>query len=301
MKCLVSTIVALALSTAPARGAELTDAAAAAWDRYVKSTEARRGRERPDSGRFLASDFEPNGAAVRAALMRGDLVIEEVELGRAERDAVPDSTVHHWRGAVLVRGVTLAGLVDALRNPHRHGYAPPDVLQWRVLHRQGDRERVFLRLRRQEIVTAVFNTEHDVQFTWHDTNRASSRSVATRIAEVTDAGEARASEKPIGRDRGFLWRMNSYWRYEAVPGGVLVELESLTLSRDVPALLRPLARPIITRVARESIQQTLGSIRDQLGRRRDGAEPTRGVIESAKMRALLGRSTSDTCTPISNI
>ncbi len=39
-------------------------------------------------------------------------------------------------------------------------------------------------------------------------------------------------EKPEGKDRGFLWRLNSYWRYQQVDGGVLVECESLTLSRE---------------------------------------------------------------------
>ena len=40
------------------------------------------------------------------------------------------------------------------------------------------------------------------------------RSVAIRIAELDGAETPRETEKPIGRDRGFLWRLNSYWRYE---------------------------------------------------------------------------------------
>jgi hypothetical protein len=323
MKHVISSIVALAAMTTVASGAELTKATIAAWDRYVRSTEARRTQETPDALRFLASDFGTDAAAVRRALMRGEMVIQEVPLGPAERAALPDGTLHHWRGAVLVRNVTLNALIEALRNPQQHGYAPPDVLEWRVLERQNGRERVFLQLRRREIVTAIFNTEHEVEFTRHGSIRASSRSVSTRIAEVTDAGGAPA-ERPVGQDRGFLWRMNSYWRYESVQGGVLVELESLSLSRNVPTVLKPLARPIITRVARESIEQTLGSIRDQLGRPSAGASALSSVIQSADMRsgrddstgrdrvprpkappasgafAVFGRTTRVTCTPTSN-
>ena len=51
--------------------------------------------------------------------------------------------------------------------------------------------------------------------------------------------------------------MNSYWRYEAVPGGVIVELESLTLSRGLPWGTGTAIRPLIQRVARESIERTL--------------------------------------------
>ena len=58
-------------------------------------------------------------------------------------------------------------------------------------------------------------------------------------------------------DNGFLWRLNAYWRYEAWNGGVLVECESVSLSRPVPLLLRPMAGPIVDRIARESLEGTL--------------------------------------------
>lgn len=252
----------LALAPAPAGAADLAPDTVASWDRYVRLVEQRIARELADPRRFLALDFEHDAAGVRESLLRGSLVIRQVETGEAE---VPGGAIHHWRASVLIPGVSVDRLIAALRDPERHGYRPADVLQWRLLSRQGSRERVYLQIQRREIVTAVFNTEHDVRFTAHGPGRRSSRSVSTRIAEVADAGTPLAREKPIGSDRGFLWRLNSYWRYEAVRGGVLVELESLSLSRSVPALLGPLARPIIARVARESIERTLSGIREQLG------------------------------------
>jgi hypothetical protein len=254
-------VIAVVASSSMAHAAELSPAAIAAWDAYVKTVEARRQREVPESGRFLAADFKSDPASLRHTLRRGVTVIEQIDEG-ADSAAASGSTIHHWRGLILVRGVSLRHILDALRNPQQHGYKPPDVLKWRLLERRGDWERVFLRIQRQEIVTAVFNTQHDVQFTWHSATSASSRSVATRIAEVEDADAPDAGEKPPGRDRGFLWRMNSYWRYQETADGVLVELESVTLSRSVPTLLKPLAGPIISRVARESVERTLGSIRD---------------------------------------
>jgi hypothetical protein len=55
--------------------------------------------------------------------------------------------------------------------------------------------------------------------------------------------------------------LNSYWRYQAVPGGVLVELESLTLSRSVPWGAGAVVRPLVDQVARESISRTLQALR----------------------------------------
>jgi hypothetical protein len=52
----------------------------------------------------------------------------------------------------------------------------------------------------------------------------------------------------------FLWRES----------GLIVELESLTLSRGMPALVRPLAMPIINVIARESMTHAIESVRDKL-------------------------------------
>ena len=78
---------------------------------------------------------------------------------------------------------------------------------------------------------------------------ATSRSVSTKIAE---AG---------GGDRGFLWRLNWYWRYSRSGEDVRVDLESISLSRDVPWFVRSVAAPIVNRIASESMARTLTSVR----------------------------------------
>ena len=161
---------------------------------------------------------------------------------------VPSGTISHWRGAVFIRGVTLDRVLSGLTNP---GTPPPqaDVVASRVLARDACSVRVYIRLVRHAIVTATYDTEHEMTFTRHSPTLATARSVATRIAEVG------------GGDRGFLWRLHSYWRYEQQPGGVLVELDSLTLSRSVPAIVRPVAMPLVNQVARESMTRTLEALK----------------------------------------
>jgi hypothetical protein len=46
----------------------------------------------------------------------------------------------------------------------------------------------------------------------------------------------------------------------------MVELQSLSLSRDVPSVLRPIASPLVRRVARESMVRTLEALRREYGR-----------------------------------
>jgi putative flippase GtrA len=166
---------------------------------------------------------------------------------------VPGGTIHQWRGSVVVRGVTVDEVLRALMHP---GTPPPqeDVLESRVLSRSGDALKVYLKVTRRAIVTVTYDTEHDVVFQRHSAGLAASRSVATRIAEVD------------GRDRGFLWRLNSYWRYTQQPDGVRIDVESLSLSRGVPALVKPAASPVIGRVGRESMTRTLEAVRRFLDR-----------------------------------
>ena len=97
-----------------------------------------------------------------------------------------------------------------------------------------------------------------------ETAQAYSSSIATKISEIERLNGNTEREKPEGHDRGFLWRMNSYWRYQQVPGGVIVECESMTLSRSIPSFLEYMVRPIINKVARESMHRTLQSMKARI-------------------------------------
>jgi hypothetical protein len=67
-----------------------------------------------------------------------------------------------------------------------------------------------------------------------------------------------------GVDHGFLWRMNTYWRFEQVSGGVLLECEVVTLTRDVPRGLGWAVTPFVTSVPKEGMEFTLEKTRKML-------------------------------------
>jgi hypothetical protein len=173
--------------------------------------------------------------------------------------------VHHWRGAVLIPGSKLEMLLRNLQSDVPD-MGQADVLRASVLERGPESMKVFLRLRRTRFVTVVYNTEHEVRFHRWDASRASSTSVAMKIAEVENPGTPSERELPPGSDRGFLWRWNAYWRYEETPAGVVVECESVSLSRDMPSVLRYLVGPLVESTARESMERTLTSMRVHFGR-----------------------------------
>jgi len=238
-----------------------------AWRAYVAATEARIARELTAPQGFLVSDFSRDAAGIRRAVSTGDIAIAKLETldARGKTIVVADGSIAHWRGAVLVRGVTLDTLLSRLQHPPERGPHPLDVVALRVVDRRPDHLRLAIRMTRSAIVTATYDTEHAIDYRRYGAARVSSRSVSTKIAEVEAAGTSAERVLPEGEDRGFLWRMNSYWRYEQVPEGVIVELESVTLSRGIPLGLGMIVESTIDRVARESISRTLDSVRRLYG------------------------------------
>jgi hypothetical protein len=255
------------LTAASARAAELKPNTLKAWNASVEAAEQRIAGELSSKDGFLLLDFQ---GKVRAAQERKEVLAGKIPIKKLANESngkvikVPDGTLQHWRGSVFIPGVTLDFVLSKVSNPSVDDTKQEDVLESRVLDDKTPGQRkIFLKLQRSTIVTVVFNTEHLVTYQSNGGNRASSSSIATKIAEV-DRSKKEEREKPEGHDRGFLWKMNSYWRYQQVEGGVIVECESMTLSRSIPAFLELIAPPIINRIAHESIERTLQSLRSRL-------------------------------------
>jgi hypothetical protein len=229
------------------------------WQAYVTATEAHRG-ETGTPSRFLVLDLlGDRDGGERQAVLGGDVVVRPVDAPPMGREpSLPGASVHHWRGAVFLPGTTVDRLVRSLE---QRPPAQEDVLRARILSRSPDGMHVYLRLRRQQILTVVYDTEHIVRFARHGAGLASSTSRAVRITEVRNAGAPDERALADDEDRDFLWRLNAYWRYQDVPGGVIAECESISLSRDVPFALRLVARPLVTRTAESSMRAALLALR----------------------------------------
>ena len=179
---------------------------------------------------------------------------------------VPDGKIHHWAGAVFVPGTSVEKVLERLGQMAGHeSKFYEEVSDSRLLSRNGDQYKIFLKLRRSKYgVNATYNSDHTVEYRRLGSARASARSASTRIAQLDDPGTPQEREQKVGSDSGYLWRLNAYWRYEAVNNGVLIECESVSLSRGVPTLLRPFITGVVEGLARESLESTLAGLRSAL-------------------------------------
>ena len=258
-------LVVVIIVTVGVDAATLAPKTAQDFGRYAAAMEARRARDLAAEVPFLEIDrLPPNRRAQAGAeLRRGEVVVARATAtdDGANEIEVNGGLISHWRGTVLVPNVTLEKLLLTLMEPQTDRHQQEDVLASRVVARDGDSMKLYLRLRRTKFVTVVYDTEYDVEYHRLASDKAWSRSLSTKIVEVENVGTPQERTLQEGADHGFLWRLYTYWRYQQVEGGVMVEIESLTLSRELPFLVGPLIRPIVNHIARESMSRTLASLR----------------------------------------
>jgi hypothetical protein len=237
----------------------------AAFDRYVRLSDERNEMELRRGSALLWIDSLPETrrAGAYAALKRGDAQIRQLStLENGKSIPCPGGLIHHWVGAVFIPGAKLDDVLAILQDyDHQSTYYAPDVERSKIESREGDHFRIFLRFRRHKVITVVLNSEHDVHYFRDAPGRAHSRSSATRIAEVENPGKNDEREKPPGDDGGFLWRMETWWRMEERDGGVYVQSEAASLTRDIPTGLGWMIGSFVTSIPKETLLFTLEATR----------------------------------------
>jgi len=272
---LLSAFLAIAASASELRPESLR-----AWDQYVALTGSRIESELEGESKFLLLDFlDPSDRArCEERIAKGEICILERKTRSEEGKPIeaPGVLIHHWYGVISLPGVDLGSVLSWVKTYEGREKFYPDVEASRLIEQNGESYRVFLRLKRTKIQTVHYNTEHEVTYSRHGEKRASSRSVATRIRQIDEAGSAKERELPPDEDSGYLFRLQSYWRFQEREGGTFVECESLSLSRDAPPATEWLVRRFIESVPRESLENALEPIREHVKPiRRDRSEPKR--------------------------
>ncbi len=264
-------VILLALAGSQAAAADLQPRTVAAFDRYVAETERQSDATLNDAARFLWVDdrAEPDRRTRLDALKKGGLLIERLETRQAGKKLdVPGGLIHHWLGAVFVPGISVDRAVALMQDYGRHAdIFKPAIARSTLLERDGDMFRISLRFFMKKVITVVVNSEHEARFTRPSPTRAYSRIVSTRIAEVDHPDTPKETEKPVGQDGGYLWRLNSYWRFLERDGGTYVQCESITLSRRIPTGLGWLIGPFLTSIPKDSLTFMLEHTRDTLAGR----------------------------------
>ena len=226
----------------------------AAFDEYVNAAEPVLAKP------AFRVDATP---AERSRVLTGQIAIESL-LGNHGK-SVRGGLVHDWAGTAFIPNRTPTEVIAQLRDYEHHSSLFPEVVNGKVLSTNGNNLKVFLRIRKKNVLTVNLNTEYDV-----DLKRSGEDymlwSHSTKVAEVESVDGPREHELPVGEDHGFLWRINAYWLARAVDGGSLVECRSISLSRDVPTGFGAIVRPFIRDLPRQSLDTMLTALKQKLSK-----------------------------------
>lgn len=252
----------------PARAADLQAQAAQNYARYIGLTQAQVDSELAQAGPYLRVERlpEPRRTAALAQLHNGEVVIEKLEtLDDGKPISAPGAMIHHWIGTAFVPGATLAQTLAFMQDyDHKVEYFKPDIVRSKILKHEGDDYFVLLRFYQKKIITTVIDTDQEVHYHVADKTHAWSRSHATRVQEVENAGKSDERLEPEGHDRGFVWKLNTFWRFEEKDGGTYLECQAISLSRDIPTGLGWMVGSFVSSVPRESLTFTLTTARAAL-------------------------------------
>lgn len=207
-----------------------------AFDRYARTAEAQIAARNAGSASLAgqpAGVFKNDGADVAKGL------------------------VQDWTAVAFVPGAKKAKAVAVLEGFSRHGSIYPEVVEGRVEKEEMGRIFGYHRIRKKKILEVNLEARYTLTQLPVAANRYFSRSVATEITEIEDAGTKKERRLQAGHDHGFLWRLHTYWTLEETPQGLWMEVRSISLTRDVPTGLGWVVKPLLRDLPKESLEAVM--------------------------------------------
>jgi hypothetical protein len=265
-------MVVAALASRSSAAAQLTAETCRAFDQYVSAKEARSERDLAAKQNFIYIDTLPpdERAQADAKLNHGQILVQrDEECTTPACTSIPGGLIHDWIGLVFVPGISTSQALTTLQDYNRDSdFYHSEVAKSKLLAKSGDDFHIYLRLRQVHIITVVLDTQYDVRYTRIDRNHEVARSLSTAVAEVDHAGTSDEKDQPAGqpgdKDHGFLWRLDSYWHFYQADGGIYIQCNAVSLTRDIPAGLGWLIGSFIETIPAASLRSTLAETRTAL-------------------------------------
>jgi hypothetical protein len=236
----VLSVCSIAMRTGTASG-RFTPETARDFNCYVQSAEARMNARKT----FLLAESD---ATLKDQLVHGGRIQTVAAEGTNPRK-VAGGQIYDWIGSAFLPGASLDRLVLMLQDyDHRALYFPETIATSKLLCRTGkDHFQYTMRLKEP----AIFDVQSDVTWERPDSRQWGVRSYSTHIQEV-------------GKDHGYLRRLNSYWRFAETEKGVYVEGETITLSDEFGSMARAFGSALLGINPEKSLKHSLQSMRESI-------------------------------------
>jgi hypothetical protein len=274
---LLLALVLVAAVAVQSRAADLKPETAEAWKAYVQQRNAGTLHAASTRAHFLEID---DSSELRARLRAGEIVVHPAQ----EKGAipVPSGLIHDWVGLAFIPQRSIAEVLATTRSyQHYPEYYDPAVLHAKLLDRADAADEFSMLVKKRVLsVDAALSGQYHSTFHHVDDTHWYVTTVSERLQEILNYGRANQKNFAPDHGNGFVWRLQSITRYEAADGGVYVQLETLALSRGVPASLGWIVNPIVAKISRAALTTTLDQTRDALS----ASTANDSLIASSKLR-----------------
>jgi hypothetical protein len=175
--------------------------------------------------------------------------VRTIEANGSNPHKLPGGQLYDWIGAIFIPGTTLDRLIPMLQDySHRSQYFPETISDSKLLCLTGtDHFQYSMRMKEPAILDVI----SDVVWERVDARHWRCRSLSTHVAEV-------------GKDHGYLRRLNSYWQFAETGKGVSVEAETITLSDEFGSVTRMLGSALMGINPEKSLKHSLTSMRESV-------------------------------------
>src|ERR1035437_5151932 len=183
----------------------MKSATVAAFDRYIRVTEARMDDDlREDHFLFIHRLPDNRRREIDAQFHEAKVNIQQLhtlEEGRAI--PFPGGMIHDWVGVIFIPNAILPQARAVLDDYDKYEtYYKPDIRRSKLLERNRNETRIYLQLYNKSLGTVVLNATFDIDYTQFASARAQTKSYSTRIAEVANQGKPEEHGLPVGMDHG---------------------------------------------------------------------------------------------------
>jgi hypothetical protein len=247
--------VLLAHRTAAA--AHVTAETLAAWDEQVQTARGQVERDAKSPQTFLTSQVP------------GFLI----ESSEPSGYPIPNGLIHHWFGTELIPHARVPSLLSVMQ--HYDAYAeifPPAVVEAHLLNRDGDTFDYHVKFIQKALgVRSGLLADFRSRYVQIDERSGYIVTESVKLIELQSPGKPDERQLSLAESKGYIQKAFTLLRYRQTDQGVLIQVESMTLSSDVPSSVRWLVSPFIHKFARQTMSSTLERIRDRVGAESDSA------------------------------
>lgn len=264
--------------TLPLASAVLSPQGSEAWNNAIKQKQ----EELVRNPKLKAADAS-SVRLVRGVTKEAQIWVEAAEGGN---HAVPSGFLHDWVGYLFIPEANAQNLLAVLKDysAYKDLYAPAVTasapLSQRTNAESGERFEY-----RLSMVQNGFGVKTMLRATFESRYREISEHEGFSLTEATELQEVRRSEGgaeediPFAKAKGFVERSFTIVHYSEMNGGVIVRVESLVLSRDIPRTIRWIAMPLIRKFAAQTMTATLSRLNDGVVAETNKRQP-RGVMSA---------------------